>query len=286
MFRYLASFCFLWLFTAAAQTEVTLWPNGAPGSEGKTDKEIVEQPNAQHNYLKAWNIHKPSVAVFLPSKEKASGAAIVVVPGGGHRALNMDAEGYNVAKYLNSIGVAAFVLKYRLARETGSTYKIEEHALADAQRAIRVVRSRAAEWQVDPKRVGIMGFSAGGELAALAGSRSEGNKPAQPDAIDALSARPDFQALIYPGGIAKTAVIDKDTPPAFLLSANNDRSPSETIGELYLAFKKAGVPVEIHVYTNGGHGFGLREETRAHPIANSWYIRLTEWLKDTGMLGK
>jgi hypothetical protein len=150
------------LALAADRPEIPLWANGAPGSEGKTVKEVDEPPNKDHGYLKVTSVHNPSITVFLPPRATATGAAMVIAPGGGHQFLNFDQEGTNVAAYLNSIGVAGFVLKYRLAREPGSTYKIEEHALADAQRAIRLIRSRAQEWNVNPARVGIMGFSAGG----------------------------------------------------------------------------------------------------------------------------
>src|SRR5215475_14489658 len=140
---------------AADKPEIPLWANGAPGSEGMTVKEVVEGPNASHDYLKVWSIHNPSLTVFLPPKEKATGAAVVIAPGGAHQFLAIDIEGYNVAKYLNSIGVAGFVLKYRLAREPGSKYKVDVEALADALRAVRLVRQRAEEWHVDPARVGI-----------------------------------------------------------------------------------------------------------------------------------
>ena len=153
------------LALAADHPEIPLWANGAPGSEGKTAKEIDEAPNKDHGYLKVTGVHNPSITAFLPPRETATGAAMVIAPGGGHQFLNFDQEGTYVAAYLNSIGVAGFVLKYRLAREPDSTYKIEEHALADAQRAIRLIRSRAEEWRVNPARVGIMGFSAGGEVA-------------------------------------------------------------------------------------------------------------------------
>ena len=156
---------------AATATEIRLWPNGAPGSAGKTAAEVVEPPNQDHGYLKVTGVHQPSLTVYLPPAGKSGGAAMIIAPGGGHAFLNFDQEGTYVAAYLNSIGVAAFVLKYRLAREPGSTYKVEEHALADAQRAIRLLRARAAEWNLNPSRIGIMGFSAGGEVAALAATR-------------------------------------------------------------------------------------------------------------------
>src|SRR5262245_22220538 len=212
-----ASLLLLLSFThlkAASPQEIPLWPDGAPGSEGKTGAEQVRiTPGNEHVVS---NIHRPSITPFLPRARKATGAAVIVAPGGGHRELWIDHEGYNVARWLNTRGVAAFVLKYRLAREPNSTYKVEEHALADIQRAIRLVRSRAQEWGIAPSRIGVMGFSAGGELAALAGMRfDEGSKEAA-DPMDRQSSRPDFQALIYPGSAGKIAAT-KDSPPAFLV---------------------------------------------------------------------
>jgi acetyl esterase/lipase len=270
--------CCLALHTAwAADLQVPLWPNGAAGSEGKTAAEVIEAPNASHGYLKVTSVHNPSLTVFLPPPEKATGAAVIIAPGGGHQFLNFDQEGTNVATYLTSIGVAGFVLKYRLAREPGSTYRIEEHALADLQRAIRVVRSRAAEWRVNPARVGIMGFSAGGEIAALAATRFN---PADPE-----SARPDFDALIYPGIRADGYTIPANMPPTFLLCADNDRGPSSAISGLYGKLKTAGIQTEVHVYATGGHGFGINPGTRSQsPAATSWWLRLGEWLGEIGVL--
>src|SRR5436309_1017960 len=156
-----------WVLAADAMSEVPLWPNGPPGFEGrKDDKEVKTMKNNGEYTIK--NVHSPSLTPFVPPKEKATGAAVVICPGGGHREMWMMHEGLNEAKWLSDRGIAAFVLKYRLARESGSPYKIAEHALQDGQRAIRIVRSRAAEWGVDPHRIGMMGFSAGGEVTALA----------------------------------------------------------------------------------------------------------------------
>jgi acetyl esterase/lipase len=281
----IAAFFLLTLGPLSAQQEVPLWANGAPGSEGKTATEVDEPPNQQHGYFKITAVHNPSITVYLPAAEKATGAAMVIAPGGGHQFLNFDQEGTYVAEYLNSIGVSAFVLKYRLAREPGSTYKIEEHALRDAQRAIRLIRSRAAEWHVNPGRVGIMGFSAGGEVAALASTRFDAGQPDAADAIDRQGSRPDFDALIYPGIRAETYTVPKDMPVTFLLCADNDRGPSNALAGLYPMLKAAGIQTEVHVYATGGHGFGINPKTRSRsPLATTWYLRLGDWLKDIGVL--
>ncbi|MDQ6708583.1 MAG: alpha/beta hydrolase, partial [Acidobacteriota bacterium] len=162
------------------------------------------------------NIHNPSLLVYLPPKDKATGAAMIIAPGGGHRFLSIDTEGTNVAEWLNSIGVAAFVLKYRLAREEGSPYKVDVDALADAQRAIRMVRARNPEWNVNPSKIGIMGFSAGGEIAALASTHYDSGKPGAADAVDKQNSRPDYQILIYPGLRPDSINVTKDTPPTFM----------------------------------------------------------------------
>jgi len=266
---------------AATPAEIRLWPNGAPGSEGKTAAEVVEPPNKDHGYLKVTGVHQPSLTVFLPPAGKTSGAAMIIAPGGGHAFLNFDQEGTYVAEYLNSIGVAGFVLKYRLAREPGSTYKVEDHALADAQRAIRLLRARAAEWSLNPARIGIMGFSAGGEVAALAATRFDAGKPDAADPIDRPSSRPDFDALIYPGIRANTYTIPKDMPVTFMLCADNDRGPSTALSVLYPMLKAAGIQTEVHIYATGGHGFGMRPTGKP---AATWPKRCEEWLRDTGVL--
>jgi len=218
---------------AAAEPQVVLlWPHGAPGSEGKTAEEAVRMSPAGERVVSS--VHQPSLAVYIPSPEAATGAAVIIAPGGGHRELWTDHEGHYVARWLSDRGVAAFVLKYRLAREKESTYTIEGHAFADAQRAIRLVRSRAAEWGVQQDRVGVMGFSAGGELAALASARYQTTGgPADP--IDRESSKPAFQALIYPA-IPRDMKLSSETPPAFLVCGENDRQNiSQGLPELYLA---------------------------------------------------
>lgn len=270
---------------AAEHPEVPLWTGGAPGSEGKTAKEVAEAPNKDHGYFKVTEVHNPSLTVYLPAADKATGAAMIIAPGGGHRFLNYDQEGTYVAEYLNSIGVAGFVLKYRLAREPGSTYDIEKHALADTQRAIRLVRARAAEWHVNAARVGVMGFSAGGELATLAATRYDAGKADAADATDRLSSRPDFDALIYPGIRADNYTIPKDMPPTFLLCADNDAGPSAALAGLYPMLKAAKIQTEVHVYATGGHGFGINPNTKSQaPVSTTWQLRLGDWLKTIGML--
>jgi len=260
--------------------EILLWPNGAPGSEGKTDDEKVRIADNGERVVS--NIHKPSITPYLPPADKATGCAVIVAPGGGHRELWSDHEGHNVARWLGERGIAAFVLKYRLARETNSTYQVEVHALADTQRAIRLVRSRAQEWGIDPARVGVMGFSAGGELAAFASMRFDNGVEGATDAVDRQNSRPAFQALIYPGSSRKIEPT-KDSPPAFLACAYNDRPDiAEGLAEVYLRFKRAGVPAELHIYGSGGHGFGVRASNRK-PVA-TWLARFEEWLGDNGFL--
>lgn len=269
-------------FAAADPQVVLLWPNGAPGSEGKTAEEAMRvSPQGDHIIS---SVHRPSITVYLPSRETATGAAVVIAPGGGHSELWVDHEGYNVAKWLAEHGVAGFVLKYRLAREKGSTYTVEGTAVADTQRAIRLVKSRAAEWGVRADRVGVMGFSAGGELAALAGTRYDEGDAKAADVVDRESSKPAFFALLYPA-IPKDMRLSKDTPPAFLACGENDRTDiSQGLPELYLAMKKAGVSAELHVYTGVGHGFGLRETTKG-PVAE-WPSRLLEWMGAKGFLKK
>jgi acetyl esterase/lipase len=274
-----------WLVLAAGPAlaenqTVILWPNGAPGSEGKTADETVRvNENGEHIVS---NIHRPSLTLFFPSKDKATGAAVIIAPGGGHRELWMDHEGYNVAQWLGEHGVAAFVLKYRLARENGSTYSVEGTELADIQRAIRLVRSRAQEWGLDRERIGVMGFSAGGELAAMASTRYKVGTEGAPDPIERESSKPAFQALLYPA-IPRDMNLSKQTPPAFLACGEDDRPDiAQGLPELYLSLKRAGVSAELHIFARTGHGFGLRASNR--PPVSEWTELFREWLDVQGML--
>jgi len=266
---------------AAEPQVVYLWPQGAPGSEGKTADETTRiTPQGEHVVA---TVHGPSITVFLPSKETATGAGVVIAPGGGHSELWMDHEGYNLAKWLSEHGVAGFVLKYRLARQKESTYTIEGTSLQDIQRATKLVKSRAAEFGVAPDRIGVMGFSAGGELAALAGTHVDEGKPDAADPIDRFSSKVGFFALIYPA-IPKDMPLSKDLPPAFACGENDRQNISQGLPELYIAMKKAGTQAELHVYTKVGHGFGVRPTTKG-PVGQ-WPQRFLEWLDARALLKK
>ena len=257
--------------------EIRLWPNGAPGSEGETAPEVFEGSDHPELPKRFTAVHYPSIYVFLPPAAKANGAAVVVAPGGGHSQLVIDKEGYEIADWLNANGIAAFVLKYRLARAQGSHYTVAGTALADAARAMRLVRSRAKEWSVDPARIGFMGFSAGGEVAALIETRFDAGNEGASDPIDRASSRPDFAIVVYPGFRPGTITVPKDAPPTFLVCADDDRSHVVTTVNLYLDLEKQGVSSEIHIYAGGGHGFGMRRPQM--PVA-TWPERLKEWMVD------
>jgi acetyl esterase/lipase len=266
-----------------SQPEIRLWPNGAPGSERKAPGETWNP--STDGFHRVTNIHDPSIVAFLPPKEKANGVAVVICPGGGHQYLVMDLEGSLVAERLNSMGIAAFVLKSRLARAPGSTYKVED-SLHDAQRAIRLIRSRATEWSIKPDRVGIMGFSAGGEIAALAETQFNAVEPTPSDPIDRLGARPDFAVLGYPGIRAESLTVPKTTPPTFLVVADDDR-PAASVAAYYARLKQQGIPAEVHIYAKGGHGFGMTGRTPAFrdlPLSH-WPEQFQAWLAGRGLLG-
>jgi acetyl esterase/lipase len=272
----------IYSLAAAQQQAVTLWPQGAPGSVAKPTPEVVRlSPEGEHIVS---NIQQPSIIPYLPPAGMATGAAVIVAPGGGHRELWMDHEGYAVAEFLSSHGVAAFVLKYRLAKEANSTYTVEGTELDDMHRAIRTVRSRSKEWGVDPTRIGVMGFSAGGELAALASTRYDNGLPSSQDPVERYSAKPDFQALIYPA-IPQDPRITAETPAAFLACGANDRADiSQGLPQLYLALTRAHVPAELHIYAGVGHGFGVRK-TNPAPVSG-WISLFLEWMNHQGLLKK
>ena len=261
--------------------EVRLWPGGAPGSEGETAPEVFQVSPSSKLPSRFTVVHYPSIYVFLPPQEKAKGMAVVIAPGGGHSQLVIEKEGWDIADWLNQNGIAGFVLKYRLARAPGSHYTVQGNALADAARAVRTVRNRAKEWGVDPARIGFMGFSAGGEVAALVETRFDAGNDSSGDPIERTSSRPDFAVVVYPGFRPGTITVPKDTPPTFLVCADDDRSHVVTTANLYLDLEKQGVSSEMHIYASGAHGFGMRHS--ALPVAG-WPDRLKEWMVDRKLL--
>ena len=262
----------------ATPTAIPVWEKGAPGFESRR----TEPEEAKDYWVK--NVHNPSLTVFLPPKEKATGAGVVIAPGGGHRLLVFNAEGRDAALYLNSIGVAAFVLKYRLAREEGSPYKLDIHPREDAYRAMRLVRSRAADWGVDPNRVGMLGFSAGGEVVSMAAYGSGSGDASAADPVDRLNGRPNFQILVYPGPLGIPDQIPADSPPAFLLVANDDRGAARVIFNLLQKYREAGAPVEAHIFARGGHAFNMGQRSKLATL-KSWPQRMADWLADNGFMG-
>jgi acetyl esterase/lipase len=263
-----------------AQTKplvVPLWPKGAPGFESRRN----EPEQAKDYWVK--NIHNPSIAVYLPPKEKATGAAVIICPGGGHRLLVYNSEGVMPAQYLNSIGVAAIVLKYRLAREEGSPYSLDKQPQQDAYRAMRLVRSRAKEWGIDPNRLGMLGFSAGGEVVATVAYADGKGDAKAPDPVDRLNGKPDFQMLIYPGPLGVPDSITATAPPAFMLAANNDVCCSEPIVKLLRGYRQAHVPIEVHLYAQGSHGFNMGQRSKLASL-QSWPQRMADWLADNNIL--
>ena len=268
-----------------------LWPNGAPDAKGDTDND------------------KPTLTIYSVPDKEASGAAVVIFPGGGYGHLAVDHEGHQVAHWLNSLGVTAFILKYR-HRNSGAGYGYPT-PLQDAQRAVRMVRSRAKEWNVEPNRIGILGFSAGGHLASSEGTHFNKNYYELKDLVDDVSCRPDFMILIYPvitlddsythagsklnllgkdpnqdlvDSLSNENQVTSETPPTFLVHADDDKAvPPENSINFYLALRKAKVPAEMHIYENGGHGFGLGKEKSP---ASSWPIRCADWMQARGLLDK
>ncbi len=265
-------------FTLAAEpAALPLWPNGAPGSEAR--KNEAEKDDGKGNIT---NIHNPSITPYLPEASKSTGVAVIICPGGGHQKLCTGHEGYALAEWFQQRGIAAFVLKYRLSREEGSTYTLEGDAMNDTRRAIRTIRSRAAEWNIKPDRIGILGFSAGGEVAAYSAMKSDPGNASSVDPVEKVSSRPDFQALIYPGKSA-TMTAEKGMPPVFIACGYGDRPDiAEGMASLYLKYKAAGVKAELHIYSEAGHGFGYRPGKTG--AAAKWPERFTEWLADSGFL--
>jgi acetyl esterase/lipase len=266
-------------------TVITLWPDGAPGSEQWTQQE-QEIVSPETGMLITHNIAQPTLTAYLPDRGTANGTAVIVCPGGGFHYLEVEKEGSDMARWLNACGITAFVLRYRLIR-TGDDFMAEMRQnldnigkmaelmvpmrpllLADAQQAVRLVRQHAGEWGIKQNRIGIMGFSAGGTVTTIVALLHD------------AGSRPDFIAPIYSGPGAEVPV-PPDAPPMFLVCADDDGLVPHTV-RLYSDWKAAGRPVEMHIYSQGGHGFGLRP----HGLpADTWTDRFGDWLKLQGLCG-
>jgi len=276
----------------AAETEIPLWPADAPGEKGgigeekdttkPTDGKIAGKP-----VIRLGNVSKPTLTLYR-AKEKNTGAAVVVFPGGGYHILAMDLEGTEVCEWLNTIGVNAVLVKYRVPKRAGAE---KPAALQDAQRAMGVVRQHASEWGIDPKRVGVIGFSAGAHLSAAVSATKDRTYAALDDA-DKLSSRPDFTLLIYPAylmqkdppdAVAPDVAVTTNTPPMFIAMTEDDPIGVENALRYSIALKGAKVPFELHVYPKGGHGYGLR---RTENPLTAWPDRAAEWMRSQKIVGQ
>ena len=276
--------------SASEPVVIDLWPGQAPGETGKVGEEKLTKKAGTEVVTSITNVTKPTLTLYRPSAETANGVAIVVCPGGGYNNLAWDHEGDQIGKWLNTLGVTAGVLKYRVPRRPGSPAGDPPiQALIDAQRALGLMRSKASDWGVDPKRVGMLGFSAGGHLAAWASTNFDKRAYDAIDAADKESCRPDFAVMIYPGGVLKRGSselspeirITSQTPPCFFAHAGDDRVSPENSIRMYLALKAAGVPADLHIYASGGHGFGMRPSNKP---CSTWPKRCEEWMIDQKIL--
>jgi acetyl esterase/lipase len=271
---------------------IDVWPDKPPGEKGNIGQEKITEPKASDKQpvKRVTDVTHPTLTVFRPAKDKDTGAAVVIAPGGGYNILAWDLEGEEVAHWLNSIGVTGIILKYRVPRRPGDPKDAAPvQAEMDAQRAASVVRSKAKELGIDPKRIGMLGFSAGGHLTAWTATNFDKRAYEAVDDIDKVSCRPDFAVLIYPAylkvkdkdELAPDIRVTKETPPCFFAHASDDGVSSENSALMYLALKKAKVPAEMHVYATGGHGFGLRASDKP---CWTWPDRCAEWMKSQGLL--
>lgn len=267
---------------------ILLWPGAAPGEKGDIDPE--KSIDKGDGLVRLTNVTQPTITVYRPGKGiKNTGAAVLVCPGGGYNILAMSHEGSDVCKWLNQLGITAVLLKYRVPRRKGLD---KHHApLQDAQRAMSLVRKGASEWGIDPNNIGILGFSAGGHLAAMTMSQYDAKRtyPIDPR-IDSVSCRPDFAILVYaayiqdekdPMKLAADIVIPKGAPTSFLVAADNDKSWGEGSAHLYIALKRAAIPAELHIFAKGGHGFGMKKtgDRVAH-----WPQICEQWMRKTGAI--
>ena len=278
---------------AAEPMPLALWPAAAPGETGTLPPEADttrpgDQLVAGRSVIRLGNVSTPTLTLYRAAANRDTGAAVLVCPGGGYHILAMDLEGTEVCAWLNSIGVTAVLLKYRVPARVGQERYLAP--LQDAQRALSVVRAHAGDWALDPRRIGVLGFSAGGHLAAALGSsRRRSYEPV--DGFDAMQCRPDFVVLIYPAYLAEERQHDAlraevapakgVTPPTFLAMAEDDPLAIEDSPNYYLALRRADVAAEMHLYPTGGHGYGLR---RTADLVTTWPDRVAEWLAAGGWL--
>jgi acetyl esterase/lipase len=263
-----------------AQTDslvIPLWKNGAPGFENKKN----EPEEAKDYWVK--NINNPSITVFFPPAEIANGTAVLICPGGGFRLLVFQAEGVDPARFFNKLGMTAIVLKYRLPREPNSPYSLEKQPREDAYRAMRLVRSYAQEWKIDTGKLGMMGFSAGGEVVdAIAFGSGNGN-PQASDPIDRLNGRPDFIIQVYPGPLFIPDAIQAGAPPAFLVAGNEDACCSVTVVDLLEKYRKSKVSVEAHIIARADHAFNMGYRSTLSSV-KAWPNLMTDWLRDGNLI--
>jgi acetyl esterase/lipase len=270
-----------------------IWPSAAPGEKGGLGPEhdtTTSKDNliAGRPVIRTGNVSDPTITVFRPDAARDTGAAVVVCPGGGYYILAWDLEGTEVCQWLNSVGVTGVLLKYRVPHREGQPAYAAP--LQDAQRAVGLVRFHAKEWNVDPARVGVLGFSAGGHLCAALSANNASRTYPPVDGADEMSCRPDFQILIYPGGLVKEnggynigpeVAVNAGTPPTFLTMALDDPVKVENVIGYAMALKAAKVPMELHVYPTGGHGYGLRP---TKDYVTSWPQRAADWMQSRGLL--
>lgn len=274
--------------SAAEPEQVVLWPNGAPGVTGGEEAEKIQPMREGDPTIRIGNVTKPILEIYRPAKDKDCGAAVVVCPGGGYKILAYNKEGSEVAQWLTTIGVTGIVLKYRVPH--ANKEDADFAPLQDVQRAVGLVRSRATEYGLDPQKIGVMGFSAGGNLAALLSNNFSTRAYASVDDADKVSCRPDFALLIYPAylvnkqnELSPRLKVTKETPPTFLAMTQDDAVRVESGLFYYLALHQAGVKMEMHLYPTGGHGYGLRPTGN---VVATWPQRAADWLRATGVVPK
>lgn len=254
---------------------IPLWESGAPGFEDRKD----EPEKAKDWWVR--NIHYPTLTAYFP--KKPSGAAVVICPGGGHRLLVIDAEGNDAAELLNANGVTVFVLKYRLGRDEDSPYEIDVHAKQDGQRAMRMVRHMARnqpELKIDPERIGLLGFSAGGETTSLVVYGNHEEDGAAEDPVDRESCRANFQMLVYPGPLGIPETLPDDVPDTFLIVSSDDIGSSPVVTDLFIKLRASAVPTELHVLAQGGHGFNMGKRSKLKSVS-AWPRLTIDWLHDS-----